>query len=166
MGPLMTRTLLNWSELLGQYRGRSIQKQPRLKKWSEMDDLDAPPGRYIKRYPVYSGEFISRSESLTQDPLPTTAASQQQDIEDDTESELEENKSTEATITKENPDNGNIIGKKVPLSEIFFNIVGQDTESIPSLAEANQLESEPQKKLSEHDSLLIDLLEMNLRSEW
>lgn len=164
MGPLMTRTVLNWSELVDQYRGRCIKKEPRLKKWSEMDDLDAPQGRYITKHTICSDEFTSESEFSA--PKPLASIQFDQTIEEDAESELEENADTDTLISEEEPATSSKLGKKIPLSELLYDVIGQDTESIPSLAESNQLESTTPNRLSEHDSLLIDLLELNLRNGW
>ena len=47
--PPMTRSILNWSEVLEQYRGKSIEKKTRLKKWSEMGNTNTAKSRYISR---------------------------------------------------------------------------------------------------------------------
>lgn len=47
-GFLMTRTLLNWSELLDLYRCECSEEPKRLKKWSEMGDIDRSSKRYKK----------------------------------------------------------------------------------------------------------------------
>jgi hypothetical protein len=135
-----------------------------LKKWSEINDPDAPQGRYITKHTFCSDELTSESDFSA--PKPLASIQFDQTIKEDSESELEENADADTLVSEEEPATSSNLGKKIPLSELLYDVIGQDTESIPSLAESNQLESETPKRLSEHDSLLIDLLELNLRNGW
>ena len=56
-GPPMTRTLLNWSELLDQYQGKSVEtKKKKLKKWSEV-------GKHETRYSTNDSVIVHHTKS-------------------------------------------------------------------------------------------------------
>jgi len=71
---------------------------------------------------------------------------------------LPEDKTTPVTVPYSST-NG-----KPPIQEIFAKVMMQDTESIPELYANGNYEYNPSSKLSAQESLMIDLLELNLKN--
>lgn len=174
MGPPMTRTMLNWSEVIEKYQGSSIKKEVRLKKWSEMGNPTSSRGRYIihqvdlKKTPmtyirpepgtikrITVGNPIKQENNLVRTKLSTLQF----------EKEINNTQNTKEQTTKiiNNFDDSQsqAINKKPSLEEILYDTIMQDTETIPSLYSTDELVTP--SKLSERDNLLLDMLELNIR---
>jgi len=170
----MTRTMLNWSEVIEKYRGKSIKKEVRLKKWSEMGnptssrsryilrlvDLEKNPMTYmqpepgtIKRFTV--GNPIKQENNLIRTKLSTLQFEKEiNNIQNTIEQTAE-------IYTNFDYSQSQIISKKPSLEEILYDTIMQDTETIPSLYTTGQ--PAIKSKLSERENLLLDMLELNMR---
>lgn len=146
----MTRTILNWSELLEDYRGKSITKEPALKKWS---DIGRPePSEKLKHISI-------EPQNSFESPEPTDQL-------------LRPNPNVKTKIKNVDFDNNNtenpllqhqVSENKISLAKLLYDTRFQDTETIPSLYGFGQLPDKEENKLSERDILLLDLLEQNFQ---
>jgi len=171
----MTRTVLNWSELLDQYRGKSIEPQQKLKKWSEMGNPEVARGRYRTKPPVFIQSKHTEAKLGQPDPLSIQPAEIMDSDEKfgrivespDTDFKIIDRhdeplrKLSQESIGQEskNTNDKKKLGPTIP--ELFYDTMMQDNETIPSMAANKKLEL--REKLSERDYLLIDLLDMNYR---
>ena len=153
VGTPMTRTILNWSELLVQYKGNNIESQSRLKKWSEMDDPQPEKSSYYPNHRI--GSEVQTSSHITQTSVTEQLTTQDEKIID---AEIEYKPDLENDENKPYRMKYKIVesnSKKIPM---------QDTESIPELYANGNDEYNPSSKLSAQESLMIDLLELNLKN--
>ncbi len=157
----MTRTMLNWSELVEKYRGKSIQNSPSLKKWSEMGKPDT-------------------TKKKTEIELESNGPKNLKERTSGTEAKALENqisvgfdhKPVVKTKIKDMDLGDSYVGyldyevllphKKISLAELLYDTLFQDTETIPALYGTDQKPSAEVKMYSERDTILLDLLEYNL----
>jgi len=171
----MTRTMLNWSEVIDKYRGKSVKKEVRLRKWSEMGNPSLSRSRYIYRQVdlennsmtymqpksgtikrITVGNPFKPENNLVRTKLSTLQF--EKEINDTTNT-------IEKTVeidTNFNDSLSQATNKKPSLEEILYDTIMQDTETIPSLYATDQPTT--QSKLSERETLLLNMLELNMRN--
>ena len=146
----MTRTILNWSEVIELYQGKSIKKDSKLKKWSEMDKSESPKcfniSKQVEQREKQKAYGFTNMKCNVQNPL------------SDVVHEYENGTPVKAKIK-----NLQLTETKITLEEIFHDTLMQDTESIPKLLDAD-VQTLP-KRFSEQENLLSELLEMNLQNQ-
>ena len=162
LGPSMTRTMLNWSELLDKYRGKSIKKDYKLKKWSEIGNL--VPNKKSKIEITQP-----RNETSIQDNYkPIGTAEESIDlgisrIKTSDEHVLIRTKIRNPNLNQVSPSDLNykiqLPDKKLTVEELFYDTLMQDSETIPALYNTSQ--ETITEKISDRDSILQDMLEMN-----
>lgn len=165
----MTRTILNWSELLEDYRGKSVQKEPALKKWS---DIGRPGStkkpKHISIEPQNSFEQSEPNELNTLiESRPTKDIieySQERILEPETNVTLKIKNVDFNNDTTENPlIQHQVSEKKISLAKLLYDTRFQDSETIPSLYGSGQATQTNPNRLSERDTLLLGLLEQNFQ---
>ncbi|MCK5559116.1 MAG: hypothetical protein KAJ51_00925 [Thermoplasmata archaeon] len=159
----MTRTIYNWSELLERYRGKSIQKEPAIKKWS---DIGKPELIRKQKHlgPGYSNPTVI-SKPVDQNMV-IESGSNPGKSEKNIENSTVKTKIKNLDFDSASPDDPDyqlqLPSRKISLAELLYDTRFQDTETIPALYGSKQAQQTKVQKLTERDTLLIDLLEQNL----
>lgn len=181
IGPHMTRTTLNWSELLDVYRGRSIKKDPGLKKWSNIGNPSSSSSNKDEINPLVEELKDSTAENLNDQSPPNQNDSTPQIIDLGisrvVKSELNDdnvfirtkiqNTNTERPLETTPNEIEQQPKGKILLSELVYDTVLQDNKSIPALYSSDQ-PKQKQQMLSARENLLLDMLELNkdLDNKW
>lgn len=150
----MTRTILNWSELLDHYKYEYEENKKRIKKWSEMGEpenqkkVELPQSQEpateetieIKEPPTENEEFepIKEPDSAFNQIFEKEDIESEENIDiksvivektDENEEDLKEDTSTQENL--ETPDKE--MNGKATVLEIVYDCLMQDTETIPAL---------------------------------
>ncbi len=148
----MTRTVLNWSELLVQYHKKDIGVQKRLKKWSKIGEPEITK-EVPKLQNDHNYENSTYQKIVDLDKQPNQIY-EFDNIDDPIEFETPEDAEGE---------NINKPVKKCPpratLLELFYDCMMQDTDTIPAML-AKSVNGNDRPEIEE-DSLLLELLEVN-----
>jgi hypothetical protein len=173
----MTRTLLNWSELLDVYRGKGLKINSGLKKWSEMDKSGSTKKKRIvfdhdithiphQKY-ITSEESILNRNSVSTEPI-DLGVSQVSSGTANTDRVLVRTKIRNLNLdnSPSQPEDLSVEHEKILIptrkspEELLYDLAFQDKNSIPKLYSSQQAQQK-QKILTERENLLLDILEMN-----
>ena len=135
----MTRTMLNWSELLEKYRGMNIEKDHDLKKWSEMGNPEL-----LKK--VLFNDDAQNKVNMNEDY-----------IDQEFYSSSIQNPNVVPIEPIEPNNESTQLDLGLSLAQLFYDTVLLDNKTIPAMYVENK--QKQMNKLSEQDLMLIELLE-------
>jgi hypothetical protein len=157
----MTRTIYNWSELLERYRGKSIQKEPAIKKWSDIGKPELNKKSKHLRPGYSNSSFISKPGE--QNTLVVSGSNPGISEKNLKNSSVKIKNMDFNNATPDDPEHQlQLPNRKISLAELLYDTRFQDTETIPALYGSKQVQQTKIQKITERDTLLIDLLEQNL----
>jgi hypothetical protein len=157
----MTRTILNWSELLDNYH-EDCEDPRKLKKWSDMGEPErkkeipqiVDPLEKIRDAHSEHSAHEEFSELNSQPPHIIEIQKKTQNQEFDSNDILNKNKyQHREQFSDESPN-------KAKLLEIFYDQMMQDTETIPTMIGLS--DSKDNNELTARESILLELLEVNI----
>jgi hypothetical protein len=154
----MTRTLLNWSELLDTYH-EACEDPRKLKKWSDMGEPERK--REIPQL-VDPLEKIRSSHSVHEEfselnSQPPHFIEIQNKSKNQVKDKLE---ILDKIINSDREQTSEVANNKAKLLEIFYDQMMQDTETIPTMIGLS--DSKDNDKLTARESILLELLEVNI----
>jgi hypothetical protein len=125
----MTRTILNWSELLDRYKEGCEDNKSDLKKWSEMGE---PEKRKIKVKLVSEGQDINFTELDKEFKLFKESVNDRQKVLDECNENNESGDNGKDIITDHNKNEN-----KSAFLEIVYDCLMQDKDTLPAMLEAH-----------------------------
>ncbi len=125
----MTRTLLNWSELLDRYKEGYEENKRDLKKWSEMGE---PEKHKVNVRLVTEGQEINLTELDEDFQKFKESIIERQKVIDEASEDMKPNDNGNDTITDQNKNKNN---NKSAFLEIVYDCLMQDTETLPAMLE-------------------------------
>ena len=138
----MTRTILNWSELLNQYQSKCKEDPKRLKKWSDFSEPERkkpiPEIHEEQMQNKSTHENISEFDTKPAHIKEITISDHPENLnfsdEDNIEqlTEIDDQSGSFNDLVTENRDTPQ---PKATILELFYDCMMQDTESIPALYE-------------------------------
>ena len=139
----MTRTILNWSELLDQYQSKCGEDSKRLKKWSDMGEPERKkPIPEINESGLEkrsTHEYIAEHDSKPAQFNEINISERPEAIEfkDETDGnpflELDGQEIIQDNIETNNDEIPKISQPKATILELFYDCIMQDTETIPAM---------------------------------